>query len=198
MIVRRRLMSVVLGASISLVLVSTSALSVTLPSTAQSGDLIFREGTEGVSDMVRAVDGGPYSHVGLLVGEHGRWQVLHATPSEVPGRPDGVVLDDLSFFIDRQRAKHYAVYHVEASQAQRELAIKTAYEMLGKPFRVADASGTYCTMLVWGAWQRGGLDLDVAFTHLALPLMNGKYLLPSALLASSKVRAIYSTEVSAP
>ena len=39
-----------------------------LPPQAQAGDLIFRQGTEAVSHMVRTVDQGLYSHVGLLVG----------------------------------------------------------------------------------------------------------------------------------
>ena len=60
-----------------------------LPPQAQAGDLIFRQGTEAVSHMVRTVDQGLYSHVGLLVGQVGAWQVVHATPSERPGQPGG-------------------------------------------------------------------------------------------------------------
>ena len=62
-----------------------------LPLSAQAGDLIFRRGTETVSHMVLGMDGGLYSHVGMLVGQSGNWQVVHATPSEKAGQADGVV-----------------------------------------------------------------------------------------------------------
>ena len=58
------------------------------------------------------------------------------------------------------------------------------------PFRVGDASGTYCTLLVWDAWRRGGVDLDVRFSRVALPLMQGDYLLPSQLRLSSRLRPL--------
>lgn len=157
------------------------------PGAVQPGDLIFRKGTEDVSRAVLSLDGGPYSHVGMLVGEPGRWQVLHATPSEVPGRPDGVVLDSLDFFLDAERTERYAVYRVEADDIQRERAVQAARAMLDRPFRVADPEGTYCTLLVWDAWRQAGLDMDARFTRLNLPLMPGDYLMPNGLLASGKL-----------
>ena len=38
-----------------------------LPAQAAAGDLLFRQGTETISHLVRAVDTGDFSHVGLLV-----------------------------------------------------------------------------------------------------------------------------------
>lgn len=163
----------------------------TLPAGAQAGDLIFREGTETISDIILSIDPGGYSHVGMLVGTAGNWQVLHATPSEVTGRPDGVVVDTLDFFLDPLRARRHAVYRVQAdSAAQREEAVRRARDALGRPFRMADDSGTYCTLLVWQAWQDAGLSLEARFRHLDLPLIPGEYLLPSGLIASPRVRAL--------
>jgi len=161
-----------------------------LPPGARAGDLIFREGTEAVSAAVMAIDRGAFSHVGMLVGEAGRWQVVHATPSEVRGRPDGVVLDPLAFFLDPARSKRHAIYHIEAGDGQRRRAVEHALAMQGRPFRIADPAGTYCTELVWKAWKDAGLDLDVQFTALALPLLPGRYLLPSDLLASPRLRPL--------
>ena len=166
------------------------AATPSLPIDAQAGDLIFREGTEAVSSAVMAVDGGAYTHVGMLVRKDDTWKVLHATPSEVAGRPDGVVLDSIDFYLDPQRARQWAVYGVEADASEREQAVKAALGMLGKPFRIADASGTYCTVLLWNAWRTAGVDLEVTFTPLNLHLLPGQYLLPSALLASPKVRLL--------
>lgn len=190
MISQRARGRLLVGIGTWLILSYAQATEVVLPPAVLPGDLIFREGTEPVSDAVMAVDGGPFSHVGMLVGQPGAWRVLHATPSEIPGRPDGVVLDTLDFFTDSQRAKRYALYHVDADPARRAVAVQNAHAMLGKPFRIADTTGTYCTVLVWDAWRQAGVDLDVTFTHLALPLMNGNYLLPSALMASQKLRPI--------
>jgi len=159
-----------------------------LPAAAQEGDLIFRRGTEMVSNAVMAVDGGQFSHVGMLVGDHGHWQVVHATPAEVPGREDGVVLDTLAFFLDPARSEEHAIYKVQATFAQRQNAVRYALKEIGKPFRVKDSSGTYCTILVWQAWQRAGVDLQVNFTYVAIPLMRGDYLLPSALRVSPQLQ----------
>ncbi|MGV8399275.1 YiiX/YebB-like N1pC/P60 family cysteine hydrolase [Pseudomonas aeruginosa] len=161
-----------------------------LPPNVQAGDLIFREGAELVSAAVMAIDRGAFTHVGILTGSPGHWQVLHATPSEVTGRPDGVVLDTLEFFVDGSRAKHYEVFHVKATSQQRADSLRAAQAMLGRPFRIADPEGIYCTTLVWDAWRAAGVDLQVQFTHLNLPMLPGSYLLPSDLLASPKLHRV--------
>jgi len=185
-------------------------LPISLPAGTQSGDLIFRAGTEPVSDAVMLVDkGSEFSHVGMLVhgvahstgyrtehrAENNAWYVVHAVPSEVTGRPDGVVMDALEFFTDPARAKHYAVFHVRASQAQRRHAKALAYTALGRGFSFADdytrdTEGTYCTVLVWHIWQTAGVDLDTPFTWLAVPFMSGHYLLPSALQHSAQLQRL--------
>ncbi|UNK42260.1 hypothetical protein MNO14_15150 [Luteimonas sp. S4-F44] len=161
-----------------------------LPIDAQPGDLVFRRGTESVSAMVLAIDGGQFSHVGMLVGRPGAWQVVHATPAEVPGRADGVVVDTLSFFLDPVRSRGYAVYRVDAPDALRAAAVGEALGQRGARFRIADPAGTYCTRLVWEAWRRAGVDLQVRFTRLALPLMQGDYLLPTPLSRSPRLRRL--------
>ena len=168
----------------------------TLPPGAQQGDLIFREGTELVSEAVLAVDTGGFSHVGMLVGTPAHWQVVHSTPSEVPGRPDGVVLDDLAFFTDPVRSRRALVYHVpEATQQQRQAAVDSALAGLGTPFSFASAHSVYCTTLVWQAWRDAGLDLEVAFTSLALPLIAGDYLLPGVLSQSKHLQVLSADDL---
>ena len=160
-----------------------------LPPQTQAGDLIFRQGTEAVSHMVRTVDQGLYSHVGLLVGQAGAWQVVHATPSERPGQPDAVVLDSLAFFLAPERAHAFAIYHLpQASAAQRQAAVQWALAQQGRPFALQETgAGIYCTTLVWQAWQRLGLDWQVRFTPVDIPWFRGRYLLPSALAASPQL-----------
>ena len=165
-----------------------------LPTATKAGDLIFRQGTEGVSQLVRAVDRGDFSHVGLLVAPaqpDGVWQVLHATPSEHPGQPDAVVLDTLDFYLAAERTRAYRIYQVGASAAARQQAMDWAQAQRGRPFDLLDAErGRYCTTLVWQAWQHAGLDLEVSFTHIAMPVIGGQFLLPSALQASRHVQLL--------
>jgi len=167
-----------------------------LPSAAQAGDLIFRRGTEPVSTAVLMIDGGAFSHVGILLGEPGAWRVLHSTPAEVPGRADGVVVDSLAFFLNPARSSGYAVYRVEATDAQRQRALQVALGERGKPFRVADTAGTYCTLLVWNAWQQAGVNFEVAFTEVQLPLLTGRYLFPSQLRRSARLQELPHTPLS--
>jgi len=175
-----------------LIIRSAQAVEPVLPSEAQAGDLIFREGTEWISAAVMSVDGGGFSHVGMLIGEAGSWQVLHATPAERSGQADGVALDTLAFFLDPQRSHAHAVYQVQATLAQRQRAVQFALAEHGKSFRIHDAAGTYCTVLVWNAWQQAGVDLQVRFTPVALPLMRGNYLLPSNLRHSPQLQRLES------
>lgn len=142
--------------------------------------------------MVQAVDQGRFSHVGLLVGAPGQWQVLHATPSERPGQPDAVVLDPLAFYLAPERAQTHAVYQVRGVTVQRrQQVVQWALAQQGRPFHMLDAQdGVYCTTLVWQAWQHAGLDLEVSFTHIAMPVIGGQFLLPSALQASRHVQLL--------
>jgi len=189
-----------------------------IPHSAQSGDLIFRKGTEPISDLVRSLDhggqgasadGGEFSHVGLLIAANDLssellngvppstpresiWFVLHATSSEVAGRPDAVVLDSLSFFISPKLSKGHAVYRVAAADAaQRRAAVTAALAQLGQPFSLTDENGTYCTELPYAAWLSAGVDLDVRRKRLAIFLFPARdFLFPSALMASPKLERL--------
>ncbi|MDN3525277.1 YiiX/YebB-like N1pC/P60 family cysteine hydrolase [Halomonas sabkhae] len=148
-----------------------------------AGDLVFRQGTEPISDAVMALDQGGYSHVGLLVGQPNEWQILHAVPD------DGVTLEPLAEFTAPDNASHYAVLQVDATPVQRSNAIAYAFSRLGLPFKIlpADASrgsGIYCTLLIHDAWAAAGLDLQAPFKNINMPLARGRYLLPSGLMDS--------------
>lgn len=147
------------------------------------GDMIFRQGTEPVSDLVMAMDNSGYSHVDMLVGGPDNWQVLHAIP-EV-----GVTLEPLAHFIAPEQASLHAIYHIEANPTQRQQAVALAESRLGEPFRITAGetnigTGTYCTLLINDAWLAAGLDLKASFKQINMPLARGDFLLPSGLQAS--------------
>lgn len=157
----------------------------------RSGDMIFRTGTETVSNIVIAADQGIYSHVGMLVLVDGAWKVIHATPEEIPGRGNKVVLDALDFFISSERALQYRIFRVESTNEQQQKAVEWVERQLGQPFTLLDPNGVYCTTLVWKAWLHAGVDLKVEFTLVEVPLMsNTQILLPSGLINSPLVRPV--------
>jgi cell wall-associated NlpC family hydrolase len=165
-----------------------------LSAQAQAGDLLFRHGTEAISQLVRSVDAGDFSHVGLLVAPaspSGPWRVVHATPSEKPGQPDAVVLDTLDFYLHPQRARSYQLYRVAASATARQQAVDWALGQQGRAFDLLDAErGLYCTTLVWQAWRHGGVALEATFTEVMLPLLSGRYLLPDGLRRAPQLQAL--------
>ena len=157
----------------------------------QSGDLIFREGTEPISDLVTQTEENTYSHVGMLYKNQNQWFVIHATPPEVKGRSDGVVIDPLYFFIAKERSKHYAIYKVTGSLEQHQQALVLTLKELNKPFRLNESEGTYCTLLVYRAWQIAGVNLEPKFTHITMPFLEGDYILPKDLIASKRLIPVY-------
>lgn len=188
-IVKRIMTTLILLISGWFFVFSLWAMDISVPF--KSGDLIFRQGTELISQLVISVDQGSYSHVGMIVGDAPHWQVIHATPSEVEGRLNSVVIDDLSFFIDKERASQWAVYRVGATSEQRSLVTQYVVTQLNKPFSFNVNEGTYCTYLVWQAWMQAGVDFKVDFTPLSIPMMSGQYLLPNTLAQSAELELIY-------
>jgi hypothetical protein len=167
----------------------------------QPGDLIFRIGDSWQSDVVRGVAstrrqnkrGDPYSHVGMLVGSPGHWQVVHAVPAEIPGRADAIMRDDLDFFLSPERARGVSIYRVSAADASRAAAVEYVLQRLGTPFRIVgnDHEGLYCTTLVWAAWQRAGVDLGARFERLEVPFSAGDYLLPHSLRTAPGLQLVF-------
>ena len=69
----------------------------------QSGDLVFRDGGEAISDIVRSIDNSGFSHVGIVdITPEGTY-VIHATPQEHPDGISGVNRDPLDFFIEHAK-----------------------------------------------------------------------------------------------
>lgn len=155
----------------------------------QAGDLIFRRGTEAISNVVLQVDRSGFSHVGMLFyDEQAGWQVVHATPEEVEGRGDAVTTDPIDFFLSPDLATQYQVYQVNATPVQRERAVKQALSKLGHPFSILSSDGVYCTTLVWNAWLQAGVDLEVSFGSMkgVFP-SNGSILMLHDLIQSPRM-----------
>lgn len=161
----------------------------------EDGMLIFREGRGPEAESVRTAQRGrTWTHVGLLSVQGDVVTVLHAVPSEVPGRADGVVEDPLSFFVAPERATHHAIFRlVAATAAQGAEAVDSARKLLGRPFGVPDArhaDRVTCTSFVLAAW---GAVPRAPVLHPAtvdLPLVPRGLVLPADLAAAPELTAV--------
>lgn len=159
----------------------------------KSGYMIFREGTELVSDFVASSDGSEYSHVGMLYKKDENWMVIHATPSEKENQKDSVIVDELEFFIDKNRSKKFAIYEVNATKEEYEKAVNFTLKEVGKDFHYDEDRGTYCTLLLYRAWQKAGVKFDAKFKKINFPLLRGEYLFINGLVSLPQLNLIYKS-----
>lgn len=86
-----------------LVLFLVSAFyALALPYDLKNGDLVFRDGDEAISEIIKQVDRSGFSHVGMVWISDNGIQVIHSTPSEHMDRKDGVTIDNLAFLFVEQ------------------------------------------------------------------------------------------------
>lgn len=139
------------------------------------GMLIFRGGRGPEAAAVQAIQATrSWSHVGILSVREDRITVVHAVPAELAGRSDGVVEDELTFFLAPERADAFAVFRVRGTtEAQGHAAEAVARDQLGRPFGLPsgpNSDNLMCTDLVLMAWAGvpGAPILDPETTSLPL------------------------------
>lgn len=156
----------------------------------QSGDLIFRDGGEAISEVVRSIDNSGFSHVGVVdITPEGTY-VIHATPQEHPGGISGVNRDRLDFFIQHARDGQVAWYAVQADSETHRHARDNALARLGTPFSINPQDGLYCTQLAAEAWQATGITIINGKTRLSLPLAEEPLILPENITRSPLLHRI--------
>ena len=156
----------------------------------QSGDLVFRDGGEAISDIVRSIDNSGFSHVGVVdITPEGTY-VIHATPQEHPGGISGVNRDPLDFFIEHAKDGQVAWYAVQADSENHRRARDNALAQLGTPFSINPQDGLYCTQLAADTWQSAGVTIITGKTRLSLPLAEEPLILPENITRSPQLRRI--------
>ncbi|HYQ83256.1 MAG TPA: YiiX/YebB-like N1pC/P60 family cysteine hydrolase, partial [Rubrobacter sp.] len=173
------------------------------PRNLQPGDVILRRGRDAVSAMVLTVDqGSRFSHVGLVVRLGDLRAVVHALPGD-EAHPDGQVLvQSVGEFLAPERASEVAVYRltepsgVPAAAAAVALRYVREGRHFDADFRLETARELYCSELVWRAFRESGLDLlDARLAHLALPLRQGEFVLPSSFTKSPHLKLLTQEDI---
>lgn len=159
-----------------------------LPHDLKNGDLVFRDGDEVISEIIKQVDKSGFSHVGMLWISDNGIQVIHSTPSEHSNIKGGVTVDSLEFFISRAKPNSVRFYQVKGSEEAREIAVQTALEREGENFSIHSGQGVYCTELVATAWLKAGVSISTGTRKLDMPFISDNPLiLPENLINSKNI-----------
>lgn len=167
----------------------------------QDGDIVFRRGGGVVSRVVLIADSeGVYSHIGIVVKEGDKWQVVHAVPGEpdFKGDPDRVKMEDINCFFDSKKASRGAVMRVNGDSTLRKHAadrakrLFRAHTLFDHSYNRIDSTQMYCTELVDFVYRHEGIDLtEGRISHINVPGVSGDYLLPSDIQQSKYLNLIY-------
>lgn len=159
-----------------------------LPHDLKNGDLVFRDGDEVISEIIKQVDKSGFSHVGMLWISDKGIQVIHSTPSEHSNIKDGVTVDSLDFFISRAKPNSVRFYQVKGDDETRNKAVQIALKRVGENFSIYPQQGVYCTELVADAWLKAGVSISTGTQKLDMPFISDSPLIfPENLINSENI-----------
>lgn len=157
------------------------------------GDLVFRRGRDLMSALVlRQGSGSRFSHVGMVVREADRVDVVHAMPDE-PGRPGGVRRESLQAFLALPLASDAASLRASGLALRQQAALRSyLLSRIGSPFdnafELSDDSRLYCTEVAVAALAAAGVQLRPA-TQVA-PLLREPVVTPDGLFHTPGLRPL--------
>ncbi len=132
----------------------------------RDGDVVFRMGISPESRAVMRLDtaGGQYSHVGIVIGDNGKWKVVHAVPGESDAGIDRVKIEPIDSFFLSTRAEHGAIMRLKGCDGTTaQIAARNAARYVGVPFDYNynwhDTTRLYCTQLIAVAYSGEGINI---------------------------------------
>lgn len=159
------------------------------------GDWIFRSGVQTDSLIVKKLDGGIFSHIGMIVAIEPEIKIIHATTNDDDNVPNQVVISSLADFTAPELAEKYAIARPNFLTDEQKLQIIA--ELLtkqGEEFKLAsrDEDHLYCTTLLYDVIIKYKSDFNPEWKYANFPLLRGHYLFPSAFANYSDITWIYS------
>jgi cell wall-associated NlpC family hydrolase len=118
----------------------------------RDGDVIFHQSKSEQSQAIREATGSPWSHVGIVVSDHGQWKVAEAIGP--------VVKTPIEKFIARGRDGRFIIRRLKDGSATA--VVPAIQKYLGIRYDVFfewSADLIYCSELVWKAYHDAGIDL---------------------------------------
>lgn len=167
-----------------LLLPLAAALAAEPPPDIAVGDWVFRAGTGRESAIIREIDHGKYSHIGIVTAVEPIVRITHATTDDDPTHPNQIIESDYAAYTAPAIADKTAVARPAfLSEDERRAIAAQAAARLGEPFRLVprEKNPNYCTTLIHDALTTLRPDLHARWRHIDLPLLGGDYLFPQAL-----------------
>ena len=87
-----------------LLLLPLSLLAAVAPEHLAVGDWVFRAGIGQESALIRYLDDGAYSHIGIVVAVTPEIRIVHATTDDDPAHPNQVIASSFAAFTDPRLA----------------------------------------------------------------------------------------------
>jgi len=122
------------------------------PAQWQDGDIIFQISQSSQCKAIQAATKSPYSHVGIMFQDNGKWFVLEAVQP--------VVYTPLTTWITHGERGHYVVKRLKDTSKLTPAALACMREQgagyLGKPYDLAfewSDDRIYCSELVWKLYK---------------------------------------------
>ncbi len=166
----------------------------------RDGDLVFREGIGPESQAVLQLDStsGQYSHVGIVVGDNGKWKVVHAVPGESDAGIDRVKIEPLDTFFLSTRAEHGSIMRLRGCDditAQKAAHEAAQYARRGVPFDYnyswVDTTRLYCTQLIAVAYSSAGVNILQHVTRMSEMNTKNIIIFPSDIASNDSLRVIF-------
>ncbi len=167
-----------------LILLPLQLCAAVAPENLAVGDWVFRAGTGRESAMIRYLDGGEYSHIGIVVAVAPEIRIIHATTDDDPTHPNQVINSSFAEFSAPPLAgKIAAARPAFLNESERAQLAAAVARHLGEPFHLTarDQSPRYCTTIIYDALITLRPATAARWRHLDLPLLAGDYLFPQAL-----------------
>ena len=166
------------------ILLPLQLLAAVSPEKLAVGDWIFRAGTGRESALIRYLDDGEYSHIGIVVAVAPEIRIIHATTDDDPAHPNQVIASSFAEFSAPQLAgKIAAARPAFLNESERAQLAAAVARHLGEPFHLTarDQSPRYCTTIIYDALIALRPATAARWHHIDLPLLAGDYLFPQAL-----------------
>ena len=166
-----------------LILLPLQLCAAVAPEKLAVGDWIFRAGTGRESALIRYLDDGEYSHIGIVIAVSPEIRIAHATTDDDPAHPNQINSSLAEFAAPRLAGKIAAARPAFLNEDERAQLAAAVVRHIGEPFHLTarDQSPRYCTTIIYDALITLRPATAARWRHLDLPLLAGDYLFPQAL-----------------
>lgn len=158
------------------------------------GDMVLRKGLSWESRLIRRIDNTDYSHIAYVSQIHPEVWVVHAATDDNPAKPNQVIKERLTSFLDNRKAQGFAVYRPDfISFSDRELIASELEHSVGKPFVLAsrEQPHRYCSTLIYYAVNKRYSAYQPAWKNISYRQYRGVFLMPSAMVRGMRLIAEY-------